>query len=323
MNTMNSFFIPVQEQIRQVEQLMRSQAENHHPDLQAAIDHLLSSGGKRIRPTLTLLVGRMLGGDEPRLITLAAAIELLHTATLVHDDLIDGSLLRRGIPTINSRWSPGATVLTGDFIFARAAKLASDTNSIPVMSLFSKTLAIIVNGEITQLFSSRCSFDRDQYFQRIYSKTASLFEASACCAALISDLDEEMIENVRLYGYDIGMAFQIVDDVFDFTAEESVLGKPVGSDLRQGLVTLPTIYFSEMNPDDEDIRALVSGECYLPADRLNRLVEKIRQSPAIDQAIGDAGVYVNSALQRLQKMPPGQSRDHLEELTRYITQRNV
>jgi geranylgeranyl pyrophosphate synthase len=323
LNSTISFFIPVQEQIRQVEQLMRSQADNHHPDLQAAIDHLLASGGKRIRPTLTLLVGRMLGGDESRLITLAAAIELLHTATLVHDDLIDGSLLRRGIPTINSRWSPGATVLTGDFMFARAAKLASDTNSIPVMSLFSKTLAIIVNGEITQLFSSRCNFDRQQYFQRIYSKTASLFEASACCAALISDLDEEIVENVRLYGYDIGMAFQIVDDVFDFTSNQTVLGKPVGSDLRQGLVTLPVIHYFEANPEDEDIRALVDGECYLPAERLNRLVEKIRQSPAIEQALSEAGSFVDSALHRLQKLPANPARSHLEELTRYITQRHV
>lgn len=323
MNTTISFFIPVQEQIRQVEQLMRSQADNNHPDLQAAIDHLLSSGGKRIRPTLTLLVGRMLGGDESRLITLAAAIELLHTATLVHDDLIDGSLLRRGIPTINARWSPGATVLTGDFMFARAAKLASDTNSIPVMSLFSKTLAIIVNGEITQLFSSRCNFDREQYYQRIYSKTASLFETSACCAALISDLDEETIENVRRYGYDIGMAFQIVDDVFDFTADQTVLGKPVGSDLRQGLVTLPAIYYFEQNHEDEDVKSLVSGDCFLSGDRLLRLIENIKHSPAIEQSLQEACVYVESALARLQKLPAGASRDHLEELTRYITQRNT
>ena len=168
---------------------MRSQAEHQHPDLRAALDHLISSGGKRIRPTVTLLIGRILNGDESRLVTLAAAIELLHTATLVHDDLIDGSLLRRGIPTINSKWSPGATVLTGDFMFARAAKLASDTNSIPVMSLFSKTLATIVNGEITQLFSNRCNINREEYYQRIYAKTASLFEASACCAALISTED--------------------------------------------------------------------------------------------------------------------------------------
>ena len=119
------------------------------------------------------------------MITLAAAIELLHTATLVHDDLIDGSLLRRGMPTLNSQWSPGATVLTGDFLFACAAKLAADTHSIPVMSLFSTTLTVIVNGEITQLFTSRCRANREDYYQRIYAKTASLFETSAKSAAMI------------------------------------------------------------------------------------------------------------------------------------------
>ncbi len=323
MNTTTSFFSPVQSQIHQVEHLMRSQAENQHPDLQAALDHLLASGGKRIRPTLTLLVGRMLSGDETRLITLAAAIELLHTATLVHDDLIDGSLLRRGIPTINSQWSPGATVLTGDFMFARAAKLASDTNSIPVMSLFSRTLAIIVNGEITQLFSNRCKIDREEYARRIYAKTASLFEASACCAALISKVDEALTEEIRLYGRDIGMAFQIVDDVFDFTADQTILGKPVGSDLRQGLITLPAIAFIEQNPEDSDARELGCGNNYLGNDKVNRLVEKIRISPAIEQSLQEADKYVVSALNRLQKMPAGPARDHLIELTRYITQRNV
>jgi len=323
LNTTTSFFSPVQSQIHQVEHLMRSQAENQHPDLQAALDHLLASGGKRIRPTLTLLVGRMLGGEEPRLITLAAAIELLHTATLVHDDLIDGSLLRRGIPTINSQWSPGATVLTGDFMFARAAKLASDTNSIPVMSLFSKTLAIIVNGEITQLFSTHCKIDREEYSRRIYAKTASLFEASACCAALISTDDKELIEEISLYGRDIGMAFQIVDDVFDFTADQTVLGKPVGSDLRQGLVTLPAISYIEQNPEDADARELGCGNNFLGNDKVNRLVEKIRFSSAIEQSLLEADRYVDSALKRLQKMPAGPARDNLTELTRYITQRNV
>src|SRR5512147_2618628 len=125
-----SFLVPVQEDIHAVESLMRSQAEGRHPDLAAALDLLLSSGGKRIRPTLTLLAGKMLSADSNRLITLAAAIELLHTATLVHDDLIDGSLLRRGMPTLNAQWTPAATVLTGDFIFARAARLAAETDSV-------------------------------------------------------------------------------------------------------------------------------------------------------------------------------------------------
>src|SRR5450830_616922 len=150
-----SFLVPVQEDIQAVEDLMRSQAEGRHPDLKAALDLLLSSGGKRIRPTLTLLVGKMLGADYQRLITLAAAIEMLHTATLVHDDLIDGSLLRRGLPTLNAQWTPGATVLTGDFLFARAAALTSETDSVRVMNVFARTLMIIVNGEINQMFVGR------------------------------------------------------------------------------------------------------------------------------------------------------------------------
>ena len=128
-----NFFDFVQDQIPIVEDRMRDQSNGHHPDLEMALHHLLSSGGKRIRPTVTLLVGGMLGASPEHVVTLAAAVELLHTATLVHDDVIDGSLLRRGSPTLNARWSPGATILTGDFIFARAAKLAAETESIEVM----------------------------------------------------------------------------------------------------------------------------------------------------------------------------------------------
>ncbi len=323
MSTTTSFFIPVQEQIHRVEGLMRSQAEGHNPDLKAALDHLIASGGKRIRPTLTILTGRMLGADEDRAVTLAAAIELLHTATLVHDDLIDGSLLRRGIPTLNSRWSPGATVLTGDFLFARAAKLAADTESVPAISLFATTLGIIVNGEITQLFNSRCRADREEYYQRIYAKTASLFETCTTCAALISPVDQETTDLVRQYGYDIGMAFQIIDDVFDFTSDQSKLGKPVGSDLRQGLITLPTLHFLENHPDDEDAQEIISGDCLYYDEQVGRLVEKIRASDAIASSLVEANNYVDQALEKLQRLPACPERSYLEELTLYITRRNV
>ena len=323
MNATTSFFMPVQEQIHQVEDLMRSQAARHHPDLQAALDHLLSSGGKRIRPTVTLLVGHMLGADEERLITLAAAIELLHTATLVHDDLIDGAILRRGIPTLNSRWSPGATVLTGDFLFARAAKLASDTNSIPVMSLFSRTLSTIVNGEITQLFSSRCHVNREEYYQRIYSKTASLFEAATCCAALISETDADTVESTRLFGYNIGMAFQIIDDIFDFTGDQTKLGKPVGSDLRQGLITLPAIYYVEQNPEDKDAQDILAGNCFKYGEEIASLVERIRNSGAIESSLQEADAFIRSAIDTLHRFSESAERIHLEELTLYITRRNV
>jgi len=323
LSTTTSFFIPVQEEIHQVEKLMQFQAEGHHADLQAALRHILASGGKRIRPTVTLLVGRMFGAPQDKLITLAAAIELLHTATLVHDDLIDGALLRRGIPTLNSQWSPGATVLTGDFLFARAAKLAADTNSIPVMSLFSKTLSIIVNGEISQLFSSRCQADREGYYQRIYAKTASLFETSAACAALISPVSDEILQAVRSFGYNIGMAFQIMDDVLDFISDPSKLGKPVGSDLRQGLITLPALYYIEEHPEDAFVQQILEGNCPHYDDEINALVDRIRHSHAIEQSIAEADRYSNEAFQCLQKLPDCAERNHLEELTLYITRREL
>ncbi|MCB0120459.1 MAG: polyprenyl synthetase family protein, partial [Anaerolineales bacterium] len=160
-----TFLSPVTEEIKLVEERMRSQADENHPDLRAALEHLLAAGGKRVRPTLSSLVGNMLGAPLEKLINLGAAVELLHTATLVHDDLIDGSLLRRGTPTLNARWSPPATVLTGDFLFARAAKLAADTDHLPLMKLFSDTLATIVNGELTQMFTSRGLVSRDNYYK--------------------------------------------------------------------------------------------------------------------------------------------------------------
>ena len=184
-----SFFAQVEDRIQLVEERMRLDTADYHPDLQSVLMYLLSSGGKRIRPTVTLLAGGMLDADADSLLSLAAAVELLHTATLVHDDLIDGAMLRRGIPTLNTRWSSAATVLAGDYIFARAATFAAATKSVDLQTIFANTLAIIVSGEITQLFNSRGRINRDDYYQRIYAKTASLFEACTHCASLISPVE--------------------------------------------------------------------------------------------------------------------------------------
>jgi len=317
-----NFLNPIQEHLQQVEQIMLSQADRHHPELGAAIEHLLSSGGKRIRPAVALLTGSMLGGDPERLVTLGAAIELLHTATLVHDDLIDGALLRRGIVTLNAQWTPAATVLTGDFIFARAAKLAAETDSVPVMRIFAETLATIVNGEITQLFRNRSLASREDYLRRIYSKTASMFELATAAAALLSPVDEAVVEDVRQYGYDIGMAFQIVDDVLDFTGEQATLGKPVASDLRQGLITLPAMYYIQSNPNDADVAWLLEGNLYSD-ERMDRLVNSIRNSGAIEQSLEDSRRYVDSALERLDKQPVCEERHALEDLSNYIVRRSM
>ncbi len=317
-----NFFTPIQDHIQRVEARMLEQADGHHPDLHLALEHLLTSGGKRVRPAVALLTGAIYGADQDRLVTLGAAIELLHTATLVHDDLIDGALFRRGIATLNARWTPAATVLTGDYVFARAAKLAAQTNSIEVMQIFADTLATIVNGELTQMFTSRGLASREDYYLRIYAKTASMFELATTAAALLSPVGPEVVQDARRIGNDIGMAFQIVDDVLDFTGEQATIGKPVASDLRLGLVTLPALYYFESNPEDDDIRAIMKGQ-YFSEERMERVVNDIRRSGAIEQALDEANRYINCALERLRMQPECTERFALEELASYIVQRSL
>jgi geranylgeranyl pyrophosphate synthase len=213
-------------------------------------------------------------------------------------------------------------VLTGDFIFSRAAKLAAETDSVRLMRLFAETLSIIVNGELTQMFSSRGIASRENYDQRIYAKTASLFEMSAMAAAILSEVVEPVIKTARQFGYAIGMAFQIVDDILDFTGEQATVGKPVASDLRQGLFTLPALYYLESSPADPDMAILLSENQLGQAD-MSRLVAAIRSSGAIYQAMGDAKRYVDSALLLLAGMPDTLERQALEELARYIVDRQL
>jgi len=317
-----AFLSPVQAQLQLVEARLHAQADERHPDLRAALEQILAAGGKRIRPTLGLLVGDLLGAPEDRLVTLGAAVELLHTATLVHDDLIDGSLLRRGTPTLNARWSPAATVLTGDFLFARAAKLAAETGHLPLMELFAETLAVIVNGELNQMFSARGVISRESYFTRIHAKTASLFEMTSRAAAMISPAAEGVVESMRQFGYETGMAFQIVDDILDFSGEQAAMGKPIGSDLLNGLVTLPAIYYAEQAPDDPDVRCLSEGG-WANQERMARLVESVRRTNSVQLAMQEAARHVERALGLLNGLEPGAEREALENLARFIVDRKV
>lgn len=308
--------------IDSVEKLMLSQAENYHPDLSAALSILLSSGGKRIRPRIILLLGSLFNAPKDTLITLAASIELLHTATLVHDDLIDEALFRRGVPTLNSKWSPAATVLTGDFVFASAAYLASLTNSIEVMSLFSKTLMNIVNGEVNQLFSSRCNTSKEDYYRRIYAKTASLFETSTHTAGIISQIPPQQVELLRKFGYELGMAFQIVDDILDYRGDQSVIGKPVGGDLRQGLFTLPILCYMENQPDDKNIINILNSDCTVDDTAIHQLVTDVANSSAIDNAMAEARLFCERANQCLMQLPDSPERAELIQITAYIVDRD-
>ncbi len=313
---------PLAARLEAVESHMRAQAHDAHPDLAAALHHLIDAGGKRVRPIVTLYTGEMLGAHPERLLDLAAAVELLHTATLVHDDLIDGALLRRGIATINANWTPAATVLTGDFIFARAAKLAAATGSVEVMDLFAEALTIIVGGEINQHFISKGLASRPDYYRRIYAKTASMFELASGAAAVLSPVDEDIREAARRFGYEIGMAFQIMDDILDFTAAQSHLGKPVASDLRNGLITLPAIYYHEAHPADLDMRSVINHNGH-SGEQLNRLIENIRASEAIAQSHEEARRYVERGLSYLHELPNTPERAALEEMAHFIVDRDI
>ncbi len=318
-----TFLTPVQENIIRVEERMRAQTElDSHPDLRNALDQLLASGGKRTRPTVVLLAGGMLEADVDKLITLGAAVEMLHTATLVHDDLIDSALLRRGMATLNSKWSPAATVLTGDFLFARAARLASDIDNVALMKKFAETLAVIVNGELTQLFAAHGVVNRQNYYNRIYAKTASLFEMSALSAGMLGTSDLVLQDALRIYGYQLGMAFQMVDDILDFTGEQLVVGKPLGADLLQGLVTFPAIFYAELHPDDPDVKTLLAGNWQDEAS-MQRLVNAIRSSKAIALAMHEAASHIENALDALLSFPISVEREALVDLARYVIDRRV
>jgi geranylgeranyl pyrophosphate synthase len=305
-----------------VEAQMRQTAEGTHPDLYAAVNHILSAGGKRVRPAVTLLTGRALHTQDQRVTKLAAAIELLHTATLVHDDLIDGALLRRGMSTLNSRWSPAATVLTGDFVFAQAAKLAAETDSVTVMKMFAETLSVLVGGEITQLFSAKGIADRKNYYNRIYAKTASMFELATGAGAVLSPYADELLIPAKKYGYAVGMAFQIVDDILDYTGKQSAVGKPVASDLRMGLITLPALYFYEENPNDPNMQAVMNGKRN-DNNVIDALVADIRESGAVDAALEEAQGFIQDALDALKEYPATPERERLRDIAQYVVQRNV
>lgn len=314
-----AFLDPVQEGIRRVEKRMLGQADGLHPELSAALHHLFDAGGKRIRVAITLLMGSLLHANPSELVTLASAIELLHTATLVHDDLIDGALIRRGTPTLNANWSPAATVLTGDYVFARAAQLAAETDSVPIMTLFSETLAIIVNGEINQMFGKGLMIDRSAYERRIYAKTGSLFETACKSAAMLSTRDGVTWEYAKVYGRQVGMAFQVVDDILDFTGEQETVGKPVASDLRQGLVTLPAILYLDRGGDTALLHSVVQGQA--SERETSRLVEAIRTGGAIQASMQVAQDFVESGLQALANFPDCLEKQSLESLARFIVQR--
>ena len=318
---LSALYGPVAEDLILIEDLLESVKRVELAPMRLMLDHALAPRGKRLRPGLVLLAGTFGDYNLNRLVPLGTAIELLHTASLVHDDVVDGASSRRGRPTANAVFDNALTVLLGDFMFANAAEMVTRTGSLPVTRLFALALMKMTSGELDQ---DAAAFDvgRDvqQYLWRIGGKTAALFGHSTQGGALLAGCSESQVEALRSYGYNLGMAFQIVDDILDFTGDEEEMGKPAGGDLIEGTITLPALFYLDSAPRENPVRRFLSTEgersAFLP-DALTAVVE----SDAIGRAQGMAREFVERALEGLSALEAGEARRTLEELSAYVLTR--
>ncbi len=306
--------------LEQVDALLAGRVDANRSPLEAVLAQLIAAGGKRLRPRLALLTGSLLGAESGPLVYLAAAVEMLHTASLIHDDLVDGTGLRRGVETLNARWSAAASVLVGDLAFTQAAQLVLATRCLPVIDLFTESMRRMVDGELTQLARARGLSNREEYFDWIHAKTAALFELAAGAPALLAEANDETVTTARGFGEAVGMAFQIMDDVLDFEGRASDMGKPVGQDLRQGVLTLPALIHFESHADDPRLHLLVERRS-LPVDELEQLVTAIRASGAIASAVDVARGFIQRGLDALHRLPESPDRIALAEFAEAIVDR--
>jgi len=304
--------------LARVEAELRSVGHDAGSVLHEAIHHHLSTGGKRLRPRLALLAGRVAGGDvSPELVRFATITELVHAASLVHDDTLDDSPTRRGVETVRSRYGNHLAVLVGDYLFAQAAILTASLGSLRLMALLAETIQSLVQGELAQLSAAyRIEASAENYESRIAAKSASLFVFAAEGGAVQAGAVEEQARALRNYAHYLGLAFQIADDVLDYTASADELGKPAGSDLANGVVTLPALYYLERVPPDAVERRLIEE-----GGDMTRVIAAIRASDGPARALARARALAAAAADALCAFPPSPERDALHDLAAVTTGR--
>ncbi len=317
---LNELYEPIKDDLAAVEEGLKSVGISDSPWLNEILSYALKGGGKRLRPALAILSSHFYDYDLPRILPLAMSVELMHLATLVHDDTIDNSFVRWGRPTINKLWGMEKAVLLGDYLFAKAGELTAQTENLRVIKLLPQTLMIITNGELAQAASAfKIQQAREHYFFRISSKTAALFVMATESGAVLSKAPENSIRILHDYGHNLGIAFQIVDDILDFTATEQEIGKPVGSDLLQGTVTLPAMMLVERYPRDNPVKTLFEGgnkdEC------INKAIDMIRNSTIIRDCFEIASNYRRKACADLKTLPDVKASEVLVNLADYIVNR--
>jgi heptaprenyl diphosphate synthase len=313
---------PVSDQLGDLERRLARVGQDAHPVFGEAAAHLFGTPGKLLRPTLVFLSGRFgPNGDERVLVDLAESLELVHTASLVHDDIIDGAALRRNIATVNSKWSDDVALIVGDYLFAKAYALAAVLPKPEVIALVARTVFALCDGELAEITEEKRMPTEREYLERIELKTASLY--AACCqgAALLADADPEVVARLGAFGTDFGLAFQITDDVLDLVGDAESFGKHLGQDLEQGMPTLPIIYaVDELDGDRGELsRRFIARD--KGVGEILSLIDAVRSTNGVGRAQRRAVEFRDRALETLRGLPAIPEREALAEIAYFATDR--
>ncbi len=321
MTSATSLFSPVEADLRMLTENLIQLVGTRHPILSLAAEHLFGAGGKRLRPAIVFLMSRatMLDRDiTPRHRRLAEITEMIHTASLVHDDVVDESEMRRGVPTVHNLFGNRVAILAGDFLFAQSSWYLANLDNLEVVKLLSEVIMNFAEGEIQQGVSRfDTSITIEAYLEKSYYKTASLIANSSKAAGLLSEVSQETAEHLYGYGRHWGLAFQIVDDILDFTGSTDTLGKPVGSDLKSGNLTAPVLFALEEKPY---LEALIEREFAQEGD-LEQAIALIQNSDGLARSRELASHHATLAVDHLADLPPSESRQALMDMADYVLSR--
>jgi octaprenyl-diphosphate synthase len=286
--------------------------------------YIQKSGGKRVRPAVLLMAARLSGYTGDKAVLNASVVEFIHTATLVHDDIIDGADVRRGRLAVHSRWGNDITVLLGDYLYIKSMGMALTQDSLDIVRLLCDVTLRMIEGELYQLTKSGdVDITEDEHFEIIRRKTAYLFGGCAQIGGVLGKIEEDREQALREFGFNLGIAFQLVDDLLDYTADETALGKPVGGDLREGKVTLPIIYLLQRGGEEADrlIRTVVTDRA-VSKEQWRDIVRLLREHGTPDMAYGKALEYATRAKGALDVFPPSREKDALVALADYVLSRD-
>ncbi len=312
------------DEVRRVEEQFRTDLESRVPLIRKVGEYVLSSGGKRVRPMILLLCARLANYQGDAHIGLASVVEFIHTATLLHDDVVDSAVLRRGQDSVNTVWGNEASVLVGDFLFAKSFSIMVREGNLEVLKTLSDATTQMAEGEVLQLIgTSDVELDEGRYVEVVKNKTAVLLSAASRCGAILGDCSPAEEDALAAYGMDLGIAFQFMDDALDYVADQSEFGKECGHDLLEGKVTLPLIHaLKHCTAEERQKVTTIVEQDVLPNDDLQYVIELIHSYGGIDYTRERAKILVESAKSHLAMFAECQAKEAMTRLADYVVSRN-